>query len=1131
MNRRATKKQDTTTPMGEDEFWYKDAIVYQLHVKAFYDSDGSGMGDFRGLTQRLDYIRDLGVNTVWLLPFYPSPLRDDGYDIADYFNVHPDYGSMRDFRAFVHAAHARGLRVVTELVINHTSDQHPWFQEARRAPAGSAKRGFYVWSDTDKKYAGTRVIFTDTETSNWAWDPVAQQYYWHRFFSHQPDLNFDNPHVIKAVTRAMNFWLDAGVDGLRLDAIPYLCEREGTNNENLPETHLVLKKLRAAMDARYRDRMFLAEANQWPEDVRPYFGDGDECHVAFHFPLMPRIFMAVAQEDRHPIVEIMEQTPDIPDNCQWAIFLRNHDELTLEMVTDRERDYMYQAYAHDPRMRVNVGIRRRLASLMDNDMDRIRLLNNLLLSMPGSPVLYYGDEIGMGDNVFIGDRNGVRTPMQWSPDRNAGFSTADPARLYLPPIMDPVYGYQAVNVESQSRDPSSLLNWMKRLIAVRKAHRAFGRGTLKFLRPGNRKVLAYLREHDGDSILCVTNLSRAAQPVELDLGAYKGCVPVEMMGRTSFPPIGELPYLLTLPGYGFYWFRLDPNADPPRWHEERLAAFELPLLVMFAGWRTLFPDEIARIDPTQRPMAERIRAQLAREVWPHYLPVQRWFAAKGEQVAEVAFRAHTEWHEVNADWLFAILSVQTAAGTTQDYFLPLVLCYEGPGEEPVRAVLHRALARMRRGPRVGLLLDAFADDDFCRALVRAMGRHHELGFDGGRLRFVPTASYASLVGEDLESLPVRGLGLEQSNTSTILGDRLVLKAYRRLHGGINPELEMGRFLTETAPYVHIARVAGYLEFVTSDEQVTTLALLEEFVANQGDGWTYTLDYLEQLLAGNPAEERESPDIQASARQAIYQTMLRQLGMRTGEMHRALGQPSDDPGFDPKEVDEAELKQWTDSVRGEAAATLNMLAERRAGLAADLQDDIDRLLARRADLVAGIDALLPAGLRVHKTRYHGDYHLGQVLVMENDVLIIDFEGEPERSLAERRRKHSPLRDVAGMLRSFNYAGYSTLRRLTAERPEDYRRLQPFVQAWERETADTFLQAYIQGLDAGEGGRERLPDLERGRGLLELFMREKALYELRYEINNRPDWVAIPLRGILELLHETGENDPGGGKAME
>jgi maltose alpha-D-glucosyltransferase / alpha-amylase len=556
---RAPRRPDAGAPqlLRDDPHWYKDAIVYQLHVKAFNDSSGDGMGDFAGLTEKLDYVADLGVTAIWLLPFYPSPLKDDGYDIADYTRVHPDYGTLRDFRVFVREAHRRGLRVITELVVNHTSDQHPWFVEARSSRR-NPKRDWYVWSDTDQRYADARIIFTDTETSNWTWDQESQQYYWHRFFSHQPDLNYDNPQVIRAVLRVMRFWLDLGVDGLRLDAVPYLVEREGTSCENLPETHDILRRLRAAVDERYTGRMLLAEANQWPPDVLPYFGTPEEpeCHMAFHFPLMPRIWIALRREDRYPIVEIMGQTPDVPDENQWALFLRNHDELTLEMVTDEERDFMYTEYAKDARMRINVGIRRRLAPLVDNSRRRMELLNSLLFSMKGTPIVYYGDEIGMGDNVYLGDRNGVRTPMQWTGDRNAGFSRADVHALYAPLVADPVYGYQAVNVESQERVPGSMLNWMKRLIRVRRAHPVFGRGTLEFLHPDNRRVLAYLREHEGVTILCVANLSRFAQYVELDLSRFNGRQPVELIGRVHFPPIGELPYLLTLGPHDFFWFEL-----------------------------------------------------------------------------------------------------------------------------------------------------------------------------------------------------------------------------------------------------------------------------------------------------------------------------------------------------------------------------------------------------------------------------------------------------------------------------------------------------------------------------------------------------------------------------------------------
>lgn len=642
MHKADDKNLSTAPPValnwGNDPLWYKDAVIYELHIKAYADGNGDGIGDFRGLTERLDHVQSLGVNTIWLLPFYPSPLRDDGYDVSDYENVHPSYGTLDDFRAFVIEAHRRNLRVITELVVNHTSDQHPWFQAARRAPKDSPERNFYVWSDDPNKYAGTRIIFTDTEKSNWTWDEVAQQYFWHRFFSHQPDLNFDNPEVLQAVMNAMEFWLEMGVDGFRLDAIPYLVEREGTSNENLRETHDVIKEIRRRLEAKYPGRLLLAEANMWPEDVREYFGDGDECQMAYHFPLMPRLYMAIAQEERHPVVEILAQTPDIPENCQWAVFLRNHDELTLEMVTNKERDYMYSMYAAESRARINIGIRRRLAPLLENNPDRIKLMKSLLLSMLGTPVLYYGDEIGMGDNIFLGDRDGVRTPMQWSSDRNGGFSRADPQRLYLPPIQDPIYGFEAVNVESQSREPSSLLSWTRQLLAIRNTTQAFGRGSVTMMHPGNRKILAYLREYEDEVILCVTNVSRVAQSVELDLAAYEGRVPVEMMGRSAFPPISKDPYFLTLMAYGFFWFRLSTDAEPPVWHLDRTPVEDLAVLVLFDGWNSFFRN---RVVPWRITMAEKTKTQLEREVLPRFLLRQRWYAAKSEPLARATIgRAH-----------------------------------------------------------------------------------------------------------------------------------------------------------------------------------------------------------------------------------------------------------------------------------------------------------------------------------------------------------------------------------------------------------------------------------------------------------------------------------------------------------
>jgi maltose alpha-D-glucosyltransferase / alpha-amylase len=1090
---------------ADDALWYKDAVIYQVNVKSFFDSNDDGIGDFKGLTSKLEYIRDLGVNTIWLMPFYPSPLKDDGYDISDYQNVHPQFGTLDDFRAMLHEAHKLGLKVITELVINHTSDQHPWFQAARAAPAGSPQRDFYVWSDTDQKYLGTRIIFTDTETSNWAWDPLAKAYYWHRFFSHQPDLNFDNPQVLQAVLQTMRFWFDMGVDGFRLDAIPYLVEREGTNNENLRETHEVIKQLRAAIDAHYANRFLLAEANQWPEDVREYFGDGDECHMAYHFPLMPRIYMAIAQADRHPVIEIMQQTPDIPDSCQWAIFLRNHDELTLEMVTSKERDYMYTTYAADLQARINLGIRRRLAPLMENDLDRIKLMNSLLLSMPGSPILYYGDEIGMGDNFFIGDRNGVRTPMQWSPDRNAGFSRADPQRLYLPPIMDAVYGYPSTNVEAQSRDPSSLLSWTKRMLSVRKTSRAFGRGARRFLRPGNRKILAYLREFDDDTILCVANLSRSAQPVELNLSLFKGRVPVEMLGRTAFPPIGELPYLLTISGYGFYWFRLTTDAEVPSWHEQIVSIEERPVLVLFDGWTSLFRD---RVVPWRIGIAEKTRLQFETDTLPRYIETQRWYASKGTAIDRAHIADYVLWQEAKLSWLVTLLDVE-GGGERTGYFMPLALAWEERDEERVRNLSTAAVAKIRQQADVGVMGDAFADEMFCRAVAAAIAARKDISMAQGKLQFRPTSAFDQLAGRDFSALKVERPRGSSSNTVVTMGERLMLKGYRRLRTGSNPELEMGRYLTEVVHYPNCAPLAGTLEYIANDGETRQLAMLQGYIANQGDGWTHSLEYVQRHLE----QYRTTPagdTVPVNAHEA-YLALMRVLAMRTAELHKALAQPTRDAAFSPQPLTRADIDAYRQRALDEARTALDMLATSLVEMPPVDRDRAGAVLAQREQVFARIDALstqVPKGL---KTRIHGDYHLGQVLVTRNDFVIIDFEGEPGHSLEQRSAKHSPLRDVAGMLRSFSYVQHSALRNVAHDEAEAAR-LAPLARAWEIEVRAAFLSAYAAAIhDAKIHGPEAL---QMGSGLLGLFELEKSLYELRYELGNRPGWAGIPLQGILE-----------------
>ncbi|HEX8964309.1 MAG TPA: maltose alpha-D-glucosyltransferase, partial [Rhodocyclaceae bacterium] len=984
--------------------WYKDAVVYELHVKAFFDSNADGIGDFRGLIRKLDYLQELGVTALWLLPFYPSPLKDDGYDIADYRNVHPDYGTRGDFRLLVREAHRRGLKIITELVINHTSDQHPWFQAARRAPRGSSKRNFYVWSDTPDRYAGTRIIFTDTEKSNWARDEVAGAWYWHRFFSHQPDLNFDNPLVLKAVLRTMRFWLDMGVDGLRLDAIPYLCEREGTSNENLPETHAVIRQIRAVIDAHYGDRMLLAEANQWPEDVRDYLGDGDECHMAYHFPLMPRMYMAIAQEDRHPIVEIMQQTPDIPDTCHWAIFLRNHDELTLEMVTSKERDYMYQMYAADPRSRLNLGIRRRLAPLMDNDADRIKLMNFLLLSMPGTPIIYYGDEIGMGDNIYLGDRNGVRTPMQWSPDRNAGFSQADPQRLFLPPIMDPVYGYEAVNVEAQSRDPSSLLNWMRRMLAVRDQYKGFGRGRLAFLRAGNRKVLAFVREYGDEILLCVANLARSGQPVELDLARFRGRVPIELIGRTAFPPIGDLPYLLTLHGHGFFWFRLAAGEEAPAWHEERVAREEPPVLVLFDGWHSFFRD---RVVPWRIAMAENVRNQLEAEVLPRFVAAQRWYGA-AEPPLRVTLGEHAEWSDGRNEWMLALFDVRDAGGESRPCFLPLALLWEDGDEERMRAIASATAARVRHQARIGVLADAFADEWFCRALVSAAEAGTELRCPGGLLRFASTHAFAALAHEPIDTLPVRASAARPDVSAVALGKAVYVKCHRRPQPLPSAEIEIGCFLSETAHFAHSVPVFGTVEYrPDGGGAALALVVLQGYVENQGSAIDFTLEYLQRHLEQRRANAPAA--IQPTNPHGAYLSLMATLGRRTAELHGALARRTGRAAFDPEPAGQGDLDAWSGAAWMQAEAALDLLQRRSEGLAPEARRDAEALLSRRDDIVSRLEAAARAPSPGRRIRIHGNYRLGRLLIAQNDFVIIDFD-------PASTTKQSPLRDVATLLRS-------------------------------------------------------------------------------------------------------------------
>ena len=1105
--------------IDQDPFWYKTGVIYELHVRAFCDTDGNGVGDFRGLTGKLDYLKDLGVTALWLLPFYPSPLRDDGYDIADYYAVHPDYGTLADFKLFLREAHRRGLRVITELVMNHTSDQHPWFQRARRAKPGSRWRNFYVWSETSDRYKDARIIFKDIEVSNWTWDHTAQAYYWHRFFSHQPDLNFDNPEVFDEMVKVLDFWLDLGVDGVRLDAVPYLFEREGTSCENLPETHQALKRLRAHVDQKYGDRMLLGEANQWPEDAVAYFGDGpgDECHLAFHFPLMPRLFMALRMEDRTPIVDILEQTPAIPETAQWALFLRNHDELTLEMVTDEERDYMYRMYAHVHRARLNLGIRRRLAPLLGNDRKRIELLNALLFSLPGTPVLYYGDEIGMGENIFLGDRNGVRTPMQWSSDKNAGFSRGNPQSLYLPIIYDPEYHYEAVNVEAQLGNPHSLLWWMRRLLALRKRWRALGEGRCEFLHPENQKILSYILRDQQETLLVVVNLSRFVQPVELDLGAFKHCRPIELFGRTEFPPITAQPYLLTLGPHSFYWFSLESRAA-----SATVRPVPAPRAITVDGdWSQVLQG---------KPKAA-LEALL-----PNFLRPLRWFGGKSKTIKQITLKDAVPVPAADAiAGYLVLLQVDYVQGDPEVYSLPLAFA-AGPAAARIRETSpHAVVADLATsGGAAGVLYDAVGSADFGQALLDLMVARRRSRGARGEIEGTRTSGLRRLLGEGPPPAPTVSRA-EQSNSSVVYGDKVILKLFRRLGVGVNPDLEIGRFLSQRE-FPHVPALAGAIEYCGERDERFSLAVLSGYVAQGKDAWEAALDALGRFYVradtlnaqGNLppvlgadllrlSSDEAPPAVQESI--GTYLESARLLGQRTAQLHMTLASETQDPAFAPEPFTPHYVRGVFQSMRNLALQNFRLLRKQLKTLPSDVVPLAEHILGLERELVDCYRVLVDRRLASRRIRVHGDFHLGQVLWTGRDFIILDFEGEPAVAMSERRIKRSPLRDVAGMLRSFHYAVHAGLRQ-HIERgnlpPENLAAMEPWARLWYRAVSAAFLRAYLAAI----GPANLLPQSEGDlRVMLRAYLLHKAVYEVGYELNNRPAWLPIPVQGILHLLEET------------
>jgi len=1110
-------QRDVALTLPDDPLWYKDAIIYQVHVRAFYDSNGDGIGDFRGLTEKLDYLEDLGVTAVWVLPFYPSPLKDDGYDISDYTSIHPFYGTTRDFNRFLREAHKRGIRVITELVINHTSDQHPWFQRARHSPKGSKERDFYVWSDTIDKYKGVRIIFKDFEHSNWSADPVAGQYYWHRFYSHQPDLNYDSPEVRKTVFKLLDFWLNRGVDGLRLDAVPYLYEREDTSCENLPETHAFLRQLRKHVDANHKNKMLLAEANMWPEDAVDYFGKDDECHMAFHFPIMPRLFMAIRMESRFPIIDILNQTPSIPPNSQWAMFLRNHDELTLEMVTDRERDYMYQVYARDREMRINLGIRRRLAPLLGNERRAIELMNSLLMSLPGTPVIYYGDEIGMGDNIFLGDRNGVRTPMQWSADRNAGFSRTTPQRLFLPIIIEPEYHYEAINVDNQQNNPRSLLWWMKHIIALRKQYKAFGRGSIEFLRLANPKILAFLRLYEDERILVVANLSRFAQSVQLDIGQFNDMALIELFGQNQFPPIFEEQCRVTLGPYAFYWFSLQPQQ------------IEKPSL-------SIGPDaklQTLRVAGSwENVLKGRSKVSLEKKL-PHYLKERRWFGGKTRKLEQATVSDDIRIAIDSSIVHLLFVRVVYSDGIIETYSLPVTFA-EGEKAEKIKKEAAGAVlfGLQVAGGDEGILFDALWDKQFMSSILQNMLQRRSFRGETGRLTMSRTKALRPIQKSMDGTSEPRVPHIEQSNTSVFYDERLTLKLFRRLQPGMNPDLEIGRFLTEVAPFPNIPPVAGALEYNEPNREPMTVAILHGFVPNEGDAWQYTLDHLgryyEQAVAKSvevkdiPLSDEpildsldEEPPPLAKELLGVFIGQAQLLGQRTAEFHLALASGTSELNFAPEPFTNFYRRSQYQGMRSLTTEVLRTLRNRLDELPEALRPEAKQILESEKDIVNRFSPIRDTSITALRIRTHGDYHLGQVLYTGKDFVIMDFEGGPARSISERRNKTSALRDVAGMLRSIQYASFAAAFNIDKSAvPLDMNAMEPWQRLWQRWASISFLKKYLEVSSDAPFLPENHQELET---LLVAYTLEKTMYEIGYELNNRPDWVGIPLQGILEIIN--------------
>ena len=1093
------------TALDDKLHWYKDAIIYELHIKAFFDSDGDGVGDFGGLLQKLDYLQELGVTAIWVLPFYPSPLRDDGYDIADYYTINPRYGNIQQFKEFLNEAHKRNLKVITELVVNHTSDQHPWFQKARRAPKDSPERQYYVWSDDPTKYRDVRIIFQDFEASNWTWDPVAQQYYWHRFFHHQPDLNYDNELVQDEIFKILDYWCAMGVDGFRLDAVPYLYEREGTNGENLPETHAFLKKLRRYIDERYPGICLLAEANMWPEDSASYFGEGDECHMNYHFPVMPRMFMALQREDRYPITDIFDQTPAIPDTCQWAIFLRNHDELTLEMVTDEERDYMYKVYAKDPKARINLGIRHRLAPLMENDRKRIELMNSLLFSLPGTPVLYYGDEIGMGDNFYLGDRDGVRTPMQWSPDRNAGFSTTNPQQLYLPVILDPQYHYQSVNVETQRANTSSLLWFMKRIIHMRKKYKAFSRGDLQFINVDNPKVLAFTRTYEDETLLVVVNLSKYAQPAEIDLKEFRNHTPVETFSKNPFPSIKEnSDYFVTLAGHSFQWFKL----------EKPKIAMQTDIKhpsVIVQDWKSLFGDDKLEV--------------LQNQVLPGYIERMDWFTAN-KAIYSTTVLTHIWLPVRDLPAVILLVEINFESGLSEIYHLPVMFVNGKEGNSMSENNPAAIIAELQIAGTPGFLCDAVYATAFRQSLLLLLAENNSVE-DIGEILFNSTDEVLTDLRQ-LSDCPSKVTVTNRVYTAINFDGQFLLKIYRRVDKGTHPDLELTRYLSDRQTGI-AKQFGGSIECIWRNNSFC-LGMLEKTEESHGNGYRYMRDrianYIERILArdyevisayrkegslSSPFSFEELDDERREFIGGNAAEVAKQIGMRLAKIHIALSNGTA-PEFLPEEFSLHYQRSLFSSMTTLVRETVQSIGKKILDLPEFIRADARAIVEERENLLDEMKKIYTRKFDVLKIRIHGNMNLRHVLLTGKDLLIHDFAGNPLQPFSARRLKRSPIRDLAAMVHSFYAVAYEGILSSSHVEADEQQSFLPFADLWAYFMSSFFLRAYQEETK----GRAFIPAVKEDfETLLNSFLLEHSLQWFNYELNHNPLKAEVMLR-VLETI---------------